>query len=114
MKVGFAGPQVIEQTIRQKLPEGFQTAEFLMEKGQIDLIVPRAELPNTFKKLLGFHDRRPATAKAAPRAAASAAPAAPAPSARSAWESVQLARHADRPNFREYVDLDGPLGQPGR
>ena len=105
VKVGFAGPQVIEQTIRQKLPEGFQTAEFLMEKGQIDLIVPRAELPNTFKKLLGFHDRRPATAKAAPRAAASAAPAAPAPSARSAWESVQLARHADRPNFREYVDL---------
>ena len=105
VKVGFAGPQVIEQTIRQKLPEGFQTAEFLMEKGQIDLIVPRAELPNTFKKLLGFHDRRPATAKAAPRAAASAAPAAPAPSTRSAWESVQLARHADRPNFREYVDL---------
>ena len=105
VKVGFAGPQVIEQTIRQKLPEGFQTAEFLMEKGQIDLIVPRAELPNTFKKLLGFHDRRPTTAKAAPRPAASAAPAASAPSPRSAWESVQLARHPDRPNFRELVDL---------
>jgi acetyl-CoA carboxylase carboxyl transferase subunit beta len=101
VKVGFAGPQVIEQTIRQKLPEGFQTAEFLMEKGQIDLIVPRAELPNTFKKLLGFHDRRPAAAKA------SSPPAAPdrAPSTRSAWESVQLARHPDRPNFRELVDL---------
>jgi acyl-CoA carboxylase subunit beta len=104
VKVGFAGPQVIEQTIRQKLPEGFQTAEFLMEKGQIDLIVPRAELPNTFKKLLGFHDRRPSTGQAAPRPSA-AAPAASAPSARSAWESVQLARHPDRPNFRELVDL---------
>ena len=39
VRIGFAGPQVIEQTIRQKLPEGFQTAEFLMEKGQVDLIV---------------------------------------------------------------------------
>ena len=103
VKVGFAGPQVIEQTIRQKLPEGFQTAEFLMEKGQIDLIVPRAELPNTFKKLLGFHDRRPSAP--ASRSSAPAARAAAAPSARSAWESVQLARHPDRPNFREYVDL---------
>jgi acetyl-CoA carboxylase carboxyl transferase subunit beta len=103
VKVGFAGPQVIEQTIRQKLPEGFQTAEFLMEKGQIDLIVPRAELPNTFKKLLGFHQRHPAEAKAAARTTASAAPAR-APSTRSAWESVQLARHPDRPNFRELVD----------
>src|SRR5262249_46633185 len=54
-RVGFAGPQVIEQTIRQKLPEGFQTAEFLLEKGQIDLIVPRAELPMTLKKLLAYH-----------------------------------------------------------
>jgi acetyl-CoA carboxylase carboxyl transferase subunit beta len=104
VKVGFAGPQVIEQTIRQKLPEGFQTAEFLMEKGQIDLIVSRAELPNTFKKLLGFHDHR-AAASPKPRPAASAARAPAPPAARSAWESVQLARHQDRPNFREYVDL---------
>jgi acetyl-CoA carboxylase carboxyl transferase subunit beta len=104
VKVGFAGPQVIEQTIRQKLPEGFQTAEFLMEKGQIDMIVPRAELPNTFKKLLAFHARGPADAPPAAKATAPVAPAGPA-AARSAWESVQLARHADRPNFREYVDL---------
>jgi acetyl-CoA carboxylase carboxyl transferase subunit beta len=105
VKVGFAGPQVIEQTIRQKLPEGFQTAEFLMEKGQIDLIVPRAELPNTFKKLLGFHDRQPNEASAGARQAAPASRAAASPSTRSAWESVQLARHPDRPNFRELVDL---------
>jgi acetyl-CoA carboxylase carboxyl transferase subunit beta len=101
-KVGFAGPQVIEQTIRQKLPDGFQTAEYLMEKGQIDLIVPRAELPNMFKKLLGYHDRSPVAS--APAAAASR-PDAVKTDTRTAWESVQLARHPDRPNFREYIDL---------
>ena len=42
--VGFAGPRVIEQTIRQKLPEGFQRSEFLLEHGVIDMIVPRPEL----------------------------------------------------------------------
>ena len=42
--IGFAGPRVIEQITRQKLPEGFQTAEFLLEHGMIDVIVPRAEL----------------------------------------------------------------------
>ena len=42
--IGFAGPRVIEQTIRQKLPEGFQRAEFLFEHGMIDAIVPRKEL----------------------------------------------------------------------
>jgi acetyl-CoA carboxylase carboxyl transferase subunit beta len=103
-KVGFAGPQVIEQTIRQKLPDGFQTAEFLMEKGQIDLIVPRAELPNMFKKLLGYHDRRPVAATP-PAASAESREESPKADSRSAWESVQLARLGERPNFREYVDL---------
>jgi len=42
--IGFAGPRVIEQTIKQKLPEGFQTAEFLLEKGQIDMVVHRKDL----------------------------------------------------------------------
>jgi acetyl-CoA carboxylase carboxyl transferase subunit beta len=42
--VGFAGPRVIEQTIRQKLPEGFQRSEFLLDHGMIDMIVPRREL----------------------------------------------------------------------
>jgi len=50
--IGFAGPRVIEQITRQKLPEGFQTAEFLLEHGMIDLIVPRAELPATLTSLL--------------------------------------------------------------
>ena len=42
--IGFAGPRVIEQTIRQKLPEGFQRSEFLLEHGMVDMIVPRQEL----------------------------------------------------------------------
>ncbi|RME59661.1 MAG: acetyl-CoA carboxylase carboxyltransferase subunit beta [Candidatus Dadabacteria bacterium] len=50
--IGFAGPRVIEQTIKQKLPEGFQRSEFLLEHGMIDLISPRAELINTLAVLL--------------------------------------------------------------
>ena len=50
--IGFAGRRVIEQTIRQKLPEGFQTAEFLLEHGLIDAIVPRADLRPTLGRLL--------------------------------------------------------------
>ncbi len=50
--IGFAGPRVIEQTIKQKLPEGFQRAEFLLEKGMIDMVVHRKELRNTLIRLL--------------------------------------------------------------
>ena len=54
--IGFAGPRVIEQTIRQKLPEGFQRSEFLIEKGMIDSIVPRKELRDRLIQLLGLFD----------------------------------------------------------
>ena len=50
--IGFAGPRVIEQTIRQKLPEGFQRSEFLLEHGMIDTVVPRGELRDTAAQLL--------------------------------------------------------------
>lgn len=53
--VGFAGPRVIEQTIRQKLPKDFQTAEFVEEKGFIDAVVPRKELKGAISKLLEMH-----------------------------------------------------------
>jgi len=52
--IGFAGRRVIEQTLRQKLPDNFQTAEFLLEKGHIDLVVPRAELRATLVRLLDY------------------------------------------------------------
>jgi acetyl-CoA carboxylase carboxyl transferase subunit beta len=52
--VGFAGPRVIEQTVRQKLPEGFQRAEFLLEKGAVDMIVDRRQLRDKLASLLGL------------------------------------------------------------
>ncbi|MBN9391613.1 MAG: acetyl-CoA carboxylase carboxyltransferase subunit alpha [Chloroflexi bacterium] len=52
--VGFAGPRVIQQTIRENLPEGFQTAEFLLEHGMIDAVVERKNLPDVLSKLLGI------------------------------------------------------------
>lgn len=51
--IGFAGPRVIEQTIRQTLPEGFQRAEFLLEHGMVDAIVPRSAMKATIASLLG-------------------------------------------------------------
>jgi len=51
-RAGFAGPNIIEQTIRQKLPKGFQRSEFLLEHGAIDMIVPRAEMRDTIGSLL--------------------------------------------------------------
>jgi acetyl-CoA carboxylase carboxyl transferase subunit beta len=52
--IGFAGPRVIEQTIRQKLPEGFQRSEFLLDHGMIDAIVPRTQLRERLAQLLGL------------------------------------------------------------
>ncbi|WP_149453295.1 acetyl-CoA carboxylase, carboxyltransferase subunit beta [Pasteuria penetrans] len=53
--IGFAGQRVIEQTVRQKLPEGFQTAEFLLERGQVDRVVPRRQLRGVLGKILSMH-----------------------------------------------------------
>jgi acetyl-CoA carboxylase carboxyl transferase subunit beta len=82
--IGFAGRRVIEQTIRQKLPDNFQTAEFLLEKGAIDMVVKRPELKPTLVRLLDYAVGDPArypatngkaaTAHDAPRAAPEEAP----------------------------------------
>ncbi len=58
--IGFAGPRVIEQTVREKLPEGFQRAEFLVGKGAIDMIVDRRELRDKLATLLAMLQRLPA------------------------------------------------------
>ena len=60
--IGFAGPRVIEQTVRQTLPEGFQRAEFLLEKGAIDLIVDRREMKDKLAQLLSLLQKLPAAA----------------------------------------------------
>jgi acetyl-CoA carboxylase carboxyl transferase subunit beta len=52
--IGFAGQRVIEQTIREKLPEGFQRAEYLLQHGMIDMVVPRQEMKATLAKLIGY------------------------------------------------------------
>ncbi|MGB6103615.1 MAG: acetyl-CoA carboxylase, carboxyltransferase subunit beta [Pusillimonas sp.] len=58
--IGFAGPRVIEQTVREKLPEGFQRSEFLLEKGAIDMVVDRREMRNELAHLLALLTRQPA------------------------------------------------------
>jgi acetyl-CoA carboxylase carboxyl transferase subunit beta len=61
--IGFAGPRVIKQTIRQDLPEGFQTAEFLLEHGLVDMVVPRPEMKATIARLLRYFLHLPAPEK---------------------------------------------------
>ena len=50
--IGFAGPRVIEQTIHQKLPEGFQRSEFLLQKGMLDMVVQRSQMKKTLVSIL--------------------------------------------------------------
>jgi len=57
--IGFAGKRVIEDTIREKLPDGFQRAEYLLEHGMVDMVVPRGELPKTLARLIGLLRNRP-------------------------------------------------------
>jgi acetyl-CoA carboxylase carboxyl transferase subunit beta len=74
-QIGFAGPRVIEQTIRQKLPEGFQRSEFLLDKGMLDLVVDRREMKAVIAKALRFMGAS-APAAAEPLAVAAVASAA--------------------------------------
>jgi acetyl-CoA carboxylase carboxyl transferase subunit beta len=64
--IGFAGPRVIEQTIRQKLPEGFQRSEFLLEHGMLDAVVDRREMKDVITRVLRFGQGASAPAPAAP------------------------------------------------
>ena len=68
-RIGFAGRRVIEQTIRQKLPADFQTAEYLLKHGQVDMVVDRASLAGRLAQLISFHkspEKHSAKAKAQP------------------------------------------------
>ncbi len=65
--IGFAGARVIEETIHEKLPEGFQRAEYLLDHGMVDLVVPRAELRATLERIIGLlRDPHPPAAVAPP------------------------------------------------
>jgi len=101
--IGFAGPSVIEQTIHQKLPSGFQTAEYLMDHGMLDLVESRERVGRVIERILALDNARggdaklPETEGVAPITDPSDLPDRP------AWELVQLARHIDRPTTLEYI-----------
>ena len=73
--IGFAGPRVIEQTIRQKLPDGFQRSEFLLEKGMLDLVVDRREMKALISAALRFMGARRIPARPQEPALVAAEPA---------------------------------------
>jgi acetyl-CoA carboxylase carboxyl transferase subunit beta len=77
--IGFAGPRLIEQTIREKLPEGFQRAEYLKEHGMVDMVVHRHELRATLANLCRLLTKSPAKPPAEPAPVQAAAEPLPAP-----------------------------------
>lgn len=108
--IGFAGPRVIEQTIRQKLPKGFQRSEFLLEHGFLDGIVERPELRGTLSRLLKLHEG--GTEKKTDRAPEHKTVPSEEISDRDeeiqenqdAWERVVVSRKADRPTGVDYIE----------
>ncbi|GAA4827567.1 acetyl-CoA carboxylase, carboxyltransferase subunit beta [Saccharopolyspora rosea] len=102
-RMGFAGRRVIEQTIRQQLPPGFQTAEFLAERGFVDLVVPRSGLRRALGKLLAVgaaaadESRRPPLRSGDPGVGDPDLLPEPAP-----WDQVRGARDLDRPTALDY------------
>lgn len=109
--IGFAGPRVIEQTIRQKLPKGFQRAEFLLEHGFLDGIVERPRLKETLSQLLKLHEN--ADPKECSEDAWSVSGYGKGQEADQlqketdsldAWERVLVSRKADRPTGVDYIE----------
>lgn len=110
--IGFAGARVIEQTIGQKLPEGFQRAEFLLEHGFIDKIVKREDWKETLTRLLRLHDRggQPAAREArkepesqVQKGQAVTGTGGAAKKGKNAWDYVLLSRRSDRPTASDYI-----------
>jgi acetyl-CoA carboxylase carboxyl transferase subunit beta len=102
-RLGFAGRRVIEQTIRQELPKEFQTAEFLLERGFVDMVVPRRHLRRELGRLLRAGTPAPAPARRdTPDPAVRNADALPEPDA---WAQVGRARSLERPTALDYVGL---------
>ena len=100
--IGFAGPRVIEQTIGQKLPKGFQRSEFLLDHGFVDRIVEREELKDVLAQILDMHSAgghasyEPVQTEPEAAAEQTEAPV-------SAWDRVQLSRQKDRPVGTDYI-----------
>lgn len=107
--IGFAGPRVIEQTIGQKLPEGFQRSEFLLEHGFIDAIVERKEMRSTLSKILDMHitktEQNTEFIKNKEQMQTAAEKDLECQDKMSAWDHVQLARDKNRPTGKDYIQL---------
>ena len=101
--IGFAGPRVIEQTTGERAPEGTHRAEFLLEHGLLDAIVPRVRLWGALATLLGFTARRYHVARRSSSRQAESAPPPVLESPGAAWDAVQLARHPERPTAIDYI-----------
>ena len=101
-RAGFAGRQVIEQTIRQRLPAEFQTAEFLVGHGHIDAVVDRAALPATLRRLVYLLHRPLAVDAGTGPVPVDAGPVDAGP--KDSWDAVTRARTPGRPTVVEYVD----------
>ncbi len=100
-RMGFAGPRVIKQTIGQDLPAGFQTADFLLRHGQVDLVADRQDLRGRLQQLLTMNDPAPPALAHGSRPVIVRDP--DALNARDPWEIVQLARNIDRPTTQDYL-----------
>lgn len=107
--IGFAGPRVIEQTIGQKLPEGFQRAEFLLEHGFVDMILPRKDQKHVIGQILYMHRKHDMAVetdavKADTAVNVSEARQKKENTEKSAWDTVLLSRKADRPTALDYIN----------
>ena len=104
--IGFAGRRVIEGTIAQELPEGFQRAEFLLEHGFLDLIVPRKNMKSTLSSLLSLHTNNLSNAGSKSASQADSADSeAPLVNRRSGSERLDLIRQKMRPTIADYLPL---------
>lgn len=101
--IGFAGPRVIEQTIGQKLPKGFQRSEFLLEHGFVDRIVERAELKQTLTEILRIHRKTKLNQKREQQTESIRPEKMHLQKKTDAWERVQISRRKDRPTGTEYI-----------
>lgn len=98
--VGFAGRRVIEQTIRQKLPDTFQKTEFLLEKGFVDNIIPRKNLKKALTNILSIHEFNEIK-----NISSTTSPELELRRDLTPWQKVKIARHNERPKTKDYIDL---------
>ncbi|MGI5948099.1 MAG: acetyl-CoA carboxylase carboxyltransferase subunit alpha [Lachnospiraceae bacterium] len=110
--IGFAGPRVIEQTIGQKLPEGFQRSEFLLDHGFVDKIVERREMKENLARILKIHEKQDEARETLRKSVGenswnnllSLDSEAEKTQGKSPWDTVLLSRKPDRPTALDYIE----------